>query len=55
MRFINGRVWLFVLLAALVISSFYFLRAGQKTRRAYAGGRVVEQESSGYDSQAERL
>ncbi len=42
MRFINERVWLLVLLAALVISSFYLLQTGKRTKRAYAGGRVVE-------------
>lgn len=42
MRFINGRVWLFVMLVLVVVSSFYFWQVGQKPRRAYAGGRIVE-------------
>ena len=45
MHFINGKVWLFLMLVVLAVSSFYLWQSGHKVKKAYAGGRMVERMS----------
>ena len=46
MNFANGKkVWLFLMLVALVVSGFYLWQAGQRDKKVYAGGRIVEKVS----------
>ena len=45
MHFINGKVWLFLMLVVLAVSSLYLWQSGQRGRKVYAGDRIVEKVS----------